>query len=374
MKIGSIIAEFNPIHEGHRLLIEEMRKENDCVIIVMSGNFVQRGECAIFEKSERARAAVENGADLVIELPLLYALSSAEGFARGAVSILDGAGCVDELWFGSECGDIEIIKEVSNLLSEESDCFKERMNELLKEGYSFPKARMEALKKESENADILNNPNNILAVEYVRALKRINSSIKPVTIKRVGSGYNEKEIINKIPSATAVRDKIRKGEKTKLLYQYKSKPLFMSDFDLIASARLKTISIEKLLNIADCNEEIAVRLKEASKFNTVEEIIKSALCRRYTESRLRRIICNMIIENNFKEYKDPTYIRPIAFNSRGTEALKKIKSTASLFVSDRGAELKHDEIFNLECRGSDITSLLRGEISGNEFNSVSLLP
>lgn len=367
MKIGSIIAEFNPIHEGHKFLIEKVSKENDCTVVVMSGNFVQRGECAIFEKSERARAAIENGADLVIELPLLYALSSAEGFARGAISILDGAGCVDEVWFGSECGDIEKIKEVAHLLNEESDSFKERINELLKDGYSFPKARMEALKKESANADILNNPNNILAVEYVRALERINSSIKPVTIKREGSGYNEKEITNKIPSATAVREKIKNGKEVNLLYPYKSKPLFMSDFDLIASSRLKTISKESLLNIPDCNEEIAVRLKEASKFNTVEEIIKNALCKRYTESRLRRIICNMIIENNFREFKKPTYIRPIAFNSRGTEALKKIKSTASLMVSDRGAELKNDEIFNLECRGSDVCALLRGELSGKEF-------
>ncbi len=374
MKIGSIIAEFNPIHEGHRLLIEEARKENDYIVVVMSGNFVQRGECAIFEKSERARAAIENGADLVLELPLLYALSSAEGFARGAVSILEGTGCIDELWFGSECGDIEKITEVSKLLCNESDGFKERINEYLKEGESFPKARMKALLEESENGYILESPNNILAVEYVRALKRINSSIKPVTIKRQGSGYNEKEITNQIPSATALRKKIQKGEKISLLYPYKSKPLFMSDFDLIAAARLKIISTENLLNIPDCNEEIAVRLKEASKFNTIEEIIKNAACRRYTESRLRRIICNMIIENNFKEYKEPTYIRPIAFNSRGIEVLKKIKSTAGLRVSDRGAELKHDDIFSLECRGSDITSLLRGEISGNEFNAVSLLP
>ena len=112
MKIGSIIAEFNPIHEGHALLIKEARKENDYIVVVMSGNFVQRGECAIFEKSERARAAIENGADLVLELPLLYALSSAEGFARGGVSILESTGCIDELWFGSECGDIEKISEV----------------------------------------------------------------------------------------------------------------------------------------------------------------------------------------------------------------------------------------------------------------------
>ena len=367
MKIGSIIAEFNPIHEGHALLIEEVRKKNDCVVVVMSGNFVQRGECAVFEKTERARAAIENGADLILELPLLYALSSAEGFARGAVSILENAGCIDELWFGSECGDIEKIKEVSNLLSEESDTFKERISEFLKEGYSFPKARMEALKEESENANILCSPNNILAVEYVRALKKINSPVKPVTIKRKGSGYNETEIISPIPSATALRGKIQSGEKLNLLYPYKSKPLFMNDFDLIASCRLKTISKESLLNIPDCNEEIASRLKEASRFNTLEEIIKSALCKRYTESRLRRIICNMLIENNFKEYKEPTYIRPIAFNSRGKEALKKIKSTARLKVSDRGAELKNDEIFNLECRGSDACALLRGEMSGSEF-------
>lgn len=373
MKIGSIIAEFNPLHEGHKLLIDAARRKNDFIVAVMSGNFVQRGECAIFEKSERARAAIENGVDLVLELPILYALSSAEGFARGAVSILDKTGCIDELWFGSECGSMEKIEEVAELLCNETEGFKSRISDYLKEGESFPKARMMALSKESENACILENPNNILAVEYVRALKRINSSIKPVTIKREGSGYNEKEITQKIPSATAIRRKIKSGEGIELLYPYKSKPLFMSDFNLIAAARLKTISTESLLNIPDCNEEIASRLKEASRFNTIEEIIENAVCRRYTESRIRRIICNMIIENNFKVFTPPTYIRPIAFNNKGAEVLKKIKSTSDLFVSDRGAQLKDDGIFKLECRGSDACALLRGEVSGNEFNSVSLL-
>lgn len=370
MKTSALVAEFNPFHRGHRLLIDSMRKETDCVIAIMSGNFVQRGECAIFEKRERAIAAVRNGVDLVLELPAVYALSSAEGFSRGALQTLSALNAIDSLWFGSECGDLEMLTRCADILNEETPMFRRLLSDKLKEGLSYPAARQAAAETFSADADVLSMPNNILAVEYIKELKRLNSDITPVTIKRIGAGYNDEKRDTPIPSASGIRSLLKNGEETKeyMLYNYESAPVFMNQFDSIIAARLKAISEEELCLIPDCNSEIASRLKEASKFNTFDEIVSFAACKSYTQSRLRRILCNMITGNSFKVAPSPTYIRPLAFNSVGGEILKKIKSTASLPIAARGALLKNDEIFRFECRCTDIYNLVRQKTGGAEYD------
>jgi len=369
MKISALIAEFNPFHKGHKLLIDSMKKESDGIIAVMSGNFVQRGECAVFEKGDRANAAIKNGVDLVIELPSVYALSSAEGFAKGAINTLSASGCVNELHFGSECGDIEKLSRCADILNEETSDFKETLSEKLREGLSFPAARQAAVKKFYEYGDILSDPNNTLAVEYIKEIKKSASTIKPCTIKRIGAGYNDISYENEILSASAIRSLIQNGEdyRKHLLYNYETKPTFPEMFDTIVSARLKTISKEELMRIPDCNEELATRLCSASVFNTFSRIVENASCRNYTLSRIRRILCNMVVANYFTTLPAPTYIRPLAFNSRGSDILKKIKSTASLPIASRGAVLKNDEIFSLECRSTDIYNLVHGIPGGFEF-------
>ncbi len=371
MKIGALVAEFNPIHAGHKILIDKIKEENDAAVAIMSGNFVQRGECAIFEKSERAKAAIECGIDLVIELPAVYSLSSAEGFARGSVGTLSACGCMDGLYFGSECGDIEKISLCADVLNRESEDFSKILAEKLADGLSFPAARQEALKGVLPEGDILDMPNNILAVEYVRELKRLGSSITPHTIKRVGAGYNDTDANGKIPSASSIRRIIENGENAQnyMLFDYTS-PVFMKDFDIIVASRLKAISKEELVLIPDCNEEIAARLKSACVFNTFEEIVGNASCKRYTQSRIRRILCNMIVGNNFKASPSPTYIRPLAFNKNGSEILREMKSTASLPMVARGAVLKDDLIFSLECRSTDVYNLVRGIEGGKEFDFI----
>ncbi len=374
MKTGAVIAEFNPIHAGHKILIDTMRDENDACVAIMSGNFVQRGECAIFEKTARAKSAIACGVDLVLELPAVYALSSAEGFAKGAVGILSACGCIDNLYFGSECGDMEKISQCADMLNCESKEFSTALSEKLSEGLSFPAARQAALESVLSEKSILDMPNNILAVEYVRELKRIKSTILPHTIKRVGAGYNDTETKNDIPSASAIRRLIENGEDVKeLMLSEFPAPVFMKDFDIIVSSRLKAISKDELCQIPDCNSELAVRLKEASAYNSFEKIVDKASCKRYTQSRIRRILCNMIIGNSFVSLPSPTYIRPLAFNEKGSEILRKMKSTASLPVAARGAVLKDDMIFNLECRATDVYNLVRGIEGGQEFLSVSLL-
>lgn len=370
MKISALIAEFNPFHLGHKLLVDSMKKQSDAVIAVMSGNFVQRGECAIFEKGERAKAAIENGVDLVLELPSVYALSSAEGFAKGGIKTLASCNIADELHFGSECGDIEKLSLCADILNEETLIFRSILSEKLKEGFSYPAARQQALEKIIPEGALLSSPNNTLAIEYMREIKKSGLNIVPHTIKRMGSGYNDIEKDTAIPSASAIRHFLKEGQSVKehMLYNYVDKPLFMSAFDVIVAARLKSISKEELSSLYDCNTEIAVRLKDASGYNTFEDIVSAASCKSYTQSRLRRILCNMITGNSFEEIPSPTYIRPIAFNEKGGEILKKMKSTASLPVASRGAVLKNDEIFSFECRCTDIYNLARGINGGMEFD------
>ena len=372
MKISALIAEFNPLHAGHKILLDSMREKSDGVIAIMSGNFVQRGECALFEKNDRAAAAVKNGVDLVIELPAAYALSSAEGFAKGAVQTLRSCGVVNSLHFGSECADLQKLSACADMLNDESVQFSTLLSKKLSTGLSFPAARQAALEELLPEGSVLDMPNNILAVEYIRQLKRLQSDIIPVTIKRAGAGYNDTQTNEKIPSASVIRTLLKNGNDAKkyMLYSYTSTPVFMNQFDMLIAARLKAITHTELCTIPDCNEEIAARLKSASVYNTFEQIVLDAACKRYTQSRIRRILCNMLVGNNFKKLPFPTYIRPLAFNEKGSEILRKMKSTASLPVAARGAALKNDAIFNLECRCTDIYNLVCGITGGKEYDSA----
>ncbi len=370
MKIGAVIAEFNPFHTGHKHLLDCIRTECDGVIAIMSGNFVQRGECAVFDKKERTKAALQNGVDLVIELPAVYALSSAEGFSSGAVSTLFSLGVANELWFGSECGNIKALSSVAHFLNNESTEFKEELDRHLRHGLSFPAARVNALRRVSENADILASPNNILAVEYIRALKKLDAVITARTIKRLGSGYNETEIKENIASASAIRNLLQKGAKVKDYTPCKGDALFMKDFDSLIAARVKTITKEELCAVPDCNEELASRIIAASKHNSFSEIVDEAVCKSYTQSRIRRILCNLLVGNRFSSVPKPTYIRVLGFNEKGSDILSKMKSTASLPVVSRGALLKDDSIFSLECRATDIYNLARKKPGGEEFRLV----
>lgn len=196
MKIAGIIAEYNPFHTGHKYHIEETKRITgaDKIIVIMSGDFVQRGEPAIVDKYLRTRMALESGADLVIEMPALYATASAEYFATAGVGILDSLGCVDFISFGSEWATVEELTEVADILLEESPVFKKTLKEMLEEGKNYPQARETAVVACSGNekyGEILDTPNHILGIEYIKALHRRKSKIQPVAIHREGSGYHE---------------------------------------------------------------------------------------------------------------------------------------------------------------------------------------
>ena len=211
MRISSIISEYNPFHEGHKYHMENTKKitNSDYTIVIMSGDFTQRGTPAIIDKYARTKQALLCGADLVLELPVCFATASAESFAFGAVSILDKLGVVDSLVFGSESGDINCIKKVADFLADEPLEYKERLQLLLKQGLSFPAARANVLKEFFSDLDegFLSSSNNILGIEYCKALKYFNSSIVPMTIARKDNMYHDEELAGtgKLSSATAIR-------------------------------------------------------------------------------------------------------------------------------------------------------------------------
>ena len=221
MNILGIIVEYNPFHNGHLFHLEQAKKlaNADYVIAVMSGNFMQRGVPAFLDKWSRTKMALSCGVDMVIELPVTHASTSAENFAFGAISILENLKIVDSVCFGSELGNIETLKELSNILSNEPNSFKKHLKEHLDLGLTFPKARSNALYKYiTENnlfsisnehlENILNSPNNILGIEYLKALNKLHSNIVPYTITRKTAGYHDVEIHDSISSATAIRNSV----------------------------------------------------------------------------------------------------------------------------------------------------------------------
>ena len=209
-----IISEYNPFHNGHMHHLQECKKNTKCdgVICIMSGNFMQRGGPAIIDKWKRAQMAIENGVDLVIELPTYYAVSSAEFFAYGSVSILNSLEIVNNLFFGSECGDIKSLTKIAQTLVEEPWEFKEILKRNINSGLTFAKARELALIEFTNDnyiENIISSSNNILGIEYIKAILKLNSPIVPFTLKREGSSYNDKLLSTSFSSATSIREALK---------------------------------------------------------------------------------------------------------------------------------------------------------------------
>lgn len=224
MKVVGIIAEYNPFHKGHAYHIKKAKELTGCYycIVVMSGNYTQRGIPAMIDKHSRAQMALLNGADLVIELPVRFATSSAEGFATSAVSLLNATGIVTDLCFGSECGDVDKLSKIAKVLLEEPEEYKEVLKRELKNGHSYPVARNMALQGldcwDFDSLKILSMPNNILGIEYMKALMKTGSQMNPVTVKRKGSNYNDCSLSELYSSAMAIRSSIATTENLENIY------------------------------------------------------------------------------------------------------------------------------------------------------------
>lgn len=381
IKTVGIVCEYNPFHNGHKYHIEQAKKITgaDAAICIMSGNFVQRGSLAVCDKFLRAKTAILGGGDLVIELPVVYALSCAEKFASGAVYILDKIG-VDYICFGAECSNLNTLDKLADILLNETDEFKQKLKEFMKNGSSYQKARDKALKQvHNISAKALSLPNNALAVEYLKALKKLNSNITPVLVKRLGANYKEEKLCqNSFSSATAIRlhlasDNIKSvlennvPSQTLPLYENEMKlgkfPVFSSAADNMILYRLRTMSADDLRQINDVTEGIENRILSCAKTaSSFEELITAVSSKRYTKSRISRIILCALLNIKKNDLTAPEYIRVLALNETGAKVLKSIKKTSELPIITKLSYKKHNfPMLKFDIRATDIYSLCFNE-------------
>ena len=349
MKVVGIICEYNPLHNGHVYHIEETKKllgGDTAVVCAMSGNFVQRGEPAVFSKFARAEAAVKCGADLVVELPVSTALSSAEGFALGGVNLLESLGVCTHLSFGSEDGELSKLDKIAELLvsSEMDNAIKRE----LEKGISYARARQNALEDMiGKEAEIIAKPNNILGIEYLKALKNIHSGMKPVTVSRFGGSHDGGEG----NSASAVRAELKKGtygfsivpEKAAEIFKREIDegrgPVFIENIENAILYRLRTMTGEEYDNLPYASEGLGQRLRKSVISSTsLAEILEKTKTKRYAMSRLRRMIMCAYLGLADKDMKpEPEYIRVLGASKKGREILKTMRDTAKIPVITKAA-------------------------------------
>lgn len=380
MSVVGIIAEYNPLHCGHEYHIKNARNLTgaEACVCVLSSNFVQRGEPGLVSKWARTKMALLSGADLVVELPSVFSCGSAEYFSAGAISILESLGFIDYLCFGSEKGEIEPLETAAQHLAFENEFFKEILRAGLQDGLSFAASRQNALKATLENdkntIDIINKPNNILAVEYIKAIKRMGSKIKPLTIKRKGQGYNETaHHIDKhdFSSATSIRHYIEKMDDTSLCQhdsyilnsipkpcidvlceEFRSGrgPVFLKSFGNTVLHLFRTMGVNSISRLPYMENGLENRMKDAAfESATVEEFVNKVVTKRYPASRVKRIIiCALTgLTNDFLESLKSNgyaqYIRILGFNETGRRILSDNKKKVSLPIITKPASFSKME-------------------------------
>lgn len=363
MKVSAVIAEYNIFHNGHKYMLDEIRKRSDAVIAVMSGSFVQRGDAAVTDKWSRARAALLNGADLVIELPVIYALSTAQKFAFGGVSLINELGIADELCFGSETGHIDELVSAANILENEPCGISEKIKRYSAEGMNYPSARAKAYSGIIK-PEILDSPNNILALEYIRSIMQLKSSVIPSAVKRFAAGHHDLTVYGNIASASAVRDMIRRGQDCSAYIPENTSPVTapydLSRLDSAVICKLRTSSPEYLSQINDVSEGLENRIIKLSGLcSSIEELAESIKTKRYTRTRINRILISSLLDltSDLCALK-PSYIRVLGMNKTGMTLLGKAKRVCRLPIVTKTADFdRHDPIFKADLRATDIFAM-----------------
>ena len=366
MKIAAIIAEYNPFHNGHKFHIEETKKIADAVVVIMSGSFVQRGEPAIFSKFSRAKTAVLNGADLVLELPFLYSTASSRDFAYGAVKILNKLNVVDFLSFGSESGDIEYLKKIAFL--DESEEFKAEIKALLKKGISYPAAKEEALKK--CNLPCPEGPNDTLGTEYILALNTLSSKIEPFCIKRTVP-HDSSEATNVHISASAVRDIIKEGKNASMYIpeQPSEKPLFYEALSPLVAYSIMNLEKETYPVRSASDEELISTIKNTPFNKDINSYLYNIKSKRYTMSRVKRTLLHILLNSGEKIPDFSPYARVLSLNTTGAEILKKIKKASDIkIITKPDKEYEKENIsFSHDIKATDIRNLALSERTGEDY-------
>ena len=395
MSVLGIIAEFNPLHNGHLYFIQRAQQERDFsgTICVMSGNFVQRGEAALCNKWVRTRMALQAGIDLVIELPFSFAVRSAYYFARGSIELLYRTGVVSHLAFGSESGQLEQLQTIAAIIANENLEYKNYLKHFLAKGFSFPAARAQTIQKIMgtqiiDLEHIIQQPNNILALEYLRVLKQESIPIEPLTIPRIGSGYNSMEL-SLYASASAIRGSLLEHplsyynmgsmpvEISALLQQEihaGRAPITLTALEQAILAKLRTISLPNLSKIYEITEGLEHRIQAAAiSSGTLEELRQSIKSKRYSFTRINRLLLYSLLDIETEQMLSfdqhgPLYLHILGFSTKGRKILQEIKNKSSVRIINRGSELKNafqdnsnptlQAMLGLDIKTTDIYTLL----------------
>ena len=365
-KVVGIIAEYNPFHNGHSYHIQNTKAQTgaDFVVAVMTGNFTQRGNTSVINKWEKTKMALNGDADLVIELPTIYSISSAENFASGAVKILNELGIVDTISFGMEADDVSTLNNIANVLVNEPPEYRAILEHELGKGNSFPKARENALMMYLNDikryANVVKGSNNILAIEYLKALKKQKSSLVPFGVKREKVYYNSTKIIDEYASATGIRNLLLHNqlEEVRKVVPAKSYSILLNNLrqgtyvlDIIAYNdeiiyKLRSMTVKQIANLPDVSEGLEYLIKDVSnKTNNLIELINGIKSKRYTQTRIQRILLYALLgitKNDMELSKKITpYIRVLGCSEKGKMLLSQINSKAKVITS-----LKKYEVSN----------------------------
>lgn len=348
-KVLGIVAEYNPFHNGHLYHLEKSKKDtgSNYTVAIMGGNFTQRGSTSLIDKWSKAESAIQCGIDLVIELPVLYATSSAENFAEGAIKILDSLKVVDYISFGAETADIEVLDKCADILYREPRGYKTLLSHELKKGISFPKARENALMMYLSNirtfANVLSSPNNILGIEYLKALKKLKSNIQPVSISRYEAGYNDLSYTGNIASSTAIRNMIKNNgfhalanlmpapSYATLVQNIKAGHIIpdISSFEKEIIYTLRKMDTQEIAELPDVSEGLEFAIKNAANScNSMIEFLNIIKSKRYTTTRLQRILLYALLGITKKDMdiskKIQPYVRVLGLNKRGKFLISEI--------------------------------------------------
>ena len=377
MKTAVIIAEYNPFHRGHQWQIQKLREQGfDHVAVIMSGCFVQRGAPAIFPKSERCRMALLGGADLVIELPLPYAMATAQRFAFGGVALADSMSCCDALCFGSECGDIDKLNQAVDALLHPD--LPEKLAPYLAQGMTFAKARTLAVAELSspEIAALLKEPNNTLGIEYMLQLRQRNSSLQAITLARKGASHHAEQAQEGFASASHIRTLLCENEAEQACRLVPEdcadllktlSPVLPEERTILA--RLRCLSKEDLSRLPDCSEGIENRLYQAIRDSrSLEEVWEKTKSKRYSHARIRRLCMSAFLglEDGLHQ-QEPPYLRVLGFNPKGQELLAAMRKNATLPVSGSLADLSRSsdlaaDFARLEAQSVDLYNLFEKDL------------
>lgn len=384
MKICGIIAEYNPFHIGHRYHIEQTRERYGAThfVAVMSGNFTQRGDAAIFDKYRRAEAALKNGIDLVIELPVAYSLASAEQFALGAVGLLNSLGCIELLSFGSESGKIEALHEAAGAVvyAQQTDDFFLFMQN----GIPFPAALQKTVEKyyTDDVVELLTTPNNTLAVEYLKAMDELGCPFQAVTVRRAGARHDSDTETEGFASASLLRKKIRAGEDVSAyapsLPEAPTADLLRLETAILA--KLRTLSKSELVKVPNVLSGLENRIYRAARVSgSLAELALLTKTKRYTMARIRRILLSAFLGIQKSDLKDlPPYVHILGMNERGKEILSAAKCALPMDTSLKAlmnAGQKQKRAASLEAQAGDLYALAfeKKRICGLDFTEKPMI-